>query len=106
MDADLAGRVRAWIADDSEPADRAELAALLDAGDEAALRDRFAAPLAFGTAGLRGLRRAGPNGMNGAVVRRAPAGLAARLGSGRSVVAGHEARYGSRRFATDAAAVF
>jgi phosphomannomutase len=105
MDADLAGRVRAWMEDDPEPADRDELAALLATGEEAALRDRFVAPLAFGTAGLRGRLRAGPNGMNVAVVRRATAGLAAYLGSGRTVAIGFDARHGSRRFAHDAAAV-
>jgi phosphomannomutase len=105
MDAVLAGRVREWISDDPEPADRAELERLLDAGDEAALADRFSGRLAFGTAGLRGRLRAGPNGMNAAVVRRATAGLAAHLGAGRLVAIGYDARHGSRRFAHDAAAV-
>ena len=41
----------------------------------AELADRFAGPLTFGTAGLRGRLRAGPNGMNLAVVTRAAAGL-------------------------------
>ena len=54
-------------------------APLLDADDEAAVADRFAGRLAFGTAGLRGPLRAGPNGMNRAVVRRTAAGLAAYL---------------------------
>ena len=80
MDPGLATQVRAWIDDDPDPAARAELSALLAAGDAAALRDRFGARLAFGTAGLRGPLRAGPNGMNRAVVRRAAAGLARYLG--------------------------
>jgi phosphomannomutase len=102
--------VEAWIADEVDPAAAAELQALLDAGDDTELADRFAAPLAFGTAGLRGPLRAGPNGMNRAVVRRAAAGLAAWLTErghrGAPVVVGHDARHGSADFARDSAAIF
>src|SRR5699024_8080030 len=73
------------------------------------LSERFAAPLSFGTAGLRGPLRAGPAGMNEAVVVRATAGLAAYLRScgeaGATVVVGLDARHGSRRFARAAAEV-
>jgi phosphomannomutase len=103
--ADLLGRVNAWIEDDPDPGDRQQLALLLGQGDEAELRDRFSGPLSFGTAGLRGRLRAGPNGMNRAVVRRAAAGLAAYLGPGRTVAVGYDARHGSRQFAHDTAAV-
>src|SRR5690348_4975867 len=103
-------RVKAWIADEVDPAAAAELHALLDAGDEAELADRFAGTLTFGTAGLRGPLRAGPNGMNRTVVRRAAAGLAAWLAAkgrtGDPVVVGFDARYGSLDFARDSAAIF
>jgi phosphomannomutase len=105
MNGALAERVRAWIASDPDPSDRAELQSLLDAGDEEALADRFAGPLTFGTAGLRGPMRAGPNGMNVAVVRRAAAGLTAFLGTSAKVVIGYDARHHSRSFATDSARV-
>jgi phosphomannomutase len=102
--------VEAWIADDVDPAAAAELQALLDTGDDAELADRFAAPLEFGTAGLRGPLRAGPNGMNRTVVCRAAAGLAAWLVDqglrGAPVVVGFDARYGSHNFARDSAAIF
>jgi phosphomannomutase len=102
--------VEAWIADEVDPAAAAELHALLDAGADDELTDRFSAPLSFGTAGLRGPLRAGPNGMNRTVVRRAAGGLAAWLGehgfSGRPVVVGFDARYGSLDFATDSAQIF
>ncbi|MCM3920868.1 phospho-sugar mutase, partial [Frankia sp. AiPs1] len=54
----LAGQVRAWLADDPDAADRAELTRLCAEAvrDPAALDDlddRFRAPLRFGTAGLR-----------------------------------------------------
>jgi phosphomannomutase len=107
---ELADRVEAWIADEVDPADADELRALLAAGDEAELAERFRAALSFGTAGLRGPLRAGPNGMNRAVVRRAAAGVAAWLGgngqSGQPVVIGYDGRHGSAEFAADSAAIF
>jgi phosphomannomutase len=54
--------------------------------------------------------RAGPNGMNRAVVRRAAAGLAAWLqtsaGPGSRVVIGYDGRHLSHEFAQDSAAIF
>lgn len=97
--------VDAWIAADPDPAARAELAALSDAE----LAERFSSPLAFGTAGLRGPLRAGPHGMNVAVVTRTTAGIAAWLQSrclgGSVVVVGRDGRNGSAVFATVAAEV-
>jgi phosphomannomutase len=103
-------RVRAWIADDPDPAARAELTALLDAGDTTELADRFAGPLTFGTAGLRGPLRAGPNGMNLAVVRQAAAGLVTWLvdngtTADEPLVIGYDARRGSAEFAAETARV-
>lgn len=99
--------VDAWIRDDPDPATRAELIDLRR-GDPAALADRFRSRLTFGTAGLRGPLRAGPNGMNEAVVCAATAGLAGYLHDhhpGGIVVVGHDARHGSRRFARAAAEI-
>ena len=107
-EAELRSAVEAWIADDPDPGDRAELRALLDrafpaggprvgadagadagagsdaeagaeAGAIAELRDRFADRLHFGTAGLRGVVAPGPNRMNRAVVRAATAAVAGWL---------------------------
>jgi phosphomannomutase len=103
-------RVEAWIDDEVDPAAGAELRRLLEAGAAAELDDRFRGPLTFGTAGLRGPLRAGPNGMNRTVVRRAAAGLAAWLTArgdqGRPVVVGFDARHGSLDFARDSAEIF
>jgi len=104
----LLDAVAAWRADDPDPVTVAELDALVAAGDEAALRDRFGATLAFGTAGLRGAVGAGPNRMNRAVVRRAAAALCRWLddhGWDGPVVVGRDARHGSAEFAADTAAV-
>jgi len=108
VDADLRAAVTAWQADDPDPATVAEVDRLLADGDDAALRDRFADRLEFGTAGLRGALGAGPNRMNRVVVRRAAAGLCRWLdGQGRRgpVVVGRDARHGSEAFAADTAAV-
>jgi phosphomannomutase len=107
---DLRGAAEAWLADDPDPVTRAELRALLDGlpGTAGELRDRFAGPLLFGTAGLRGRLRAGPNGMNLAVVARAAAGLLAWLaeqGGTGPLVIGYDARHGSREFAEQTARV-
>ncbi|MGW0602898.1 phospho-sugar mutase [Streptomyces sp. NPDC002640] len=105
----LITRARTWLAEDPDPDTRAELSALLEAGDEAALAERFAGTLQFGTAGLRGELGAGPMRMNRSVVIRAAAGLAAYLrarGQGDGlVVIGYDARYKSADFARDTAAV-
>ncbi|OZC62172.1 phospho-sugar mutase [Rhodococcoides fascians] len=106
MTSDLQAQVAAWIAADPDPATREELAEL----PESELAERFSAPLSFGTAGLRGAVRAGPNGMNVAVVTRTSAGIAAWLHKqkldGSTVVVGRDARHGSDAFATAAAEVF
>ncbi|MFI7216062.1 phospho-sugar mutase [Micromonospora maritima] len=107
---DLRARAESWLADDPDPADRDELRAVLDGlpGTAGDLTDRFAGPLTFGTAGLRGPLRAGPNGMNLAVVTQAAAGLvgwlAAQGGEGPLVI-GYDARRGSRAFAERTAQV-
>nr|WP_221375556.1 phospho-sugar mutase [Actinoplanes polyasparticus] len=109
-DDELRTRAKAWLADDPDPATRDELTRLIAGlpGSEAELRDRFAGPLTFGTAGLRGRLRAGPNGMNLAVVTRAAAGLvgwlAAQGGQGPLVI-GYDARHGSKQFAEQTARV-
>jgi len=104
-----------WIADDLDDAARAELQGVLaralggEPGAAEELADRMAGPLEFGTAGLRGPMRAGPNGMNRAVVVRTTAGVASWLQahghSGGIVVVGRDARHGSAAFAADAAGV-
>ncbi|GAB2495531.1 phospho-sugar mutase [Nocardiopsis aegyptia] len=114
-DAELLTRARDWLDQDPDPDTRAELAGLLALAEDggraalADLSDRFAASLEFGTAGLRGALGAGPNRMNRAVVMRAAAGIGAwlggRLGGGRHVVVGYDARHRSADFAADSAAV-
>jgi len=102
-----------WIADDPDPATRAELNALLRHADlsKTDLADRFSAALEFGTAGLRGVLGAGPNRMNRAVVARATWGLASTIlarvprAAERVLVVGGDARRMSRELSEDVAAI-
>src|SRR5664279_1214321 len=116
----LLDRACAWYEDDPDPRTRQQLADLLakarsphpDAARQAAradLADRFAGPLTFGTAGLRGALGAGSARMNRAVVIRTAAGLAAylleRVPGVPRIVVGYDARYDSDIFARDTCAV-
>jgi phosphomannomutase len=106
----LALEVTRWIENDPDEHDRTELRALLDEGDEEELRARFAAPLHFGTAGLRGPELAGPSGMNRLTVRRATQGVIEWLETtgadvSRGVVVGRDARHGSETFNDEVVAV-
>jgi phosphomannomutase len=106
----LRAKAEAWLANDPDENDRAELQVVLDAlpGSAADLADRFSGPLQFGTAGLRGPLRAGPAGMNLAVVRAAAAGLMHWLDEHDvpgPVAIGYDARYRSAEFAAETARV-
>lgn len=94
-----------WIAHDPDPQTAAELRAC--SPDE--LDRRFSHPLTFGTAGLRGPMRGGPDGMNLAVVLRTTWAVAHVLKdrglSGSQVVVGRDARHQSDEFALAAAEV-
>lgn len=104
-DAALAIAAAEWIAHDPDPTTAAELAAC----DPDELAARFARPLTFGTAGLRGPVRAGPDAMNVAVVSRATWAVARVLAdrglAGSTVIVGRDARHGSAVFATVTAEV-
>jgi phosphomannomutase len=100
------------MAQDPDPATRAELDALVaraETGAPEAVADlvaRFAGRLDFGTAGLRGELGAGPTRMNRVLVSQAAAGLAAYLLTREpnpTVVIGYDGRHNSAVFARDTA---
>ncbi|HEY0468497.1 MAG TPA: phospho-sugar mutase [Polyangiaceae bacterium] len=104
-------RARAWADSDPDPLTRAELLALIAAGNQAELAERMLGDLEFGTAGLRGVVAAGSARMNLAVVIRVTRALADQLLSRAHdartlpVVIGCDARLDSQRFADAAARV-
>jgi phosphomannomutase len=115
---DLFDRAERWISHDPDPDTKRELASLVaaaragDAKAGADLGERFAGPLEFGTAGLRGLIGAGETRMNRAVVLRTAAGLGAYLlaqdadgARSRGVVVGYDGRRMGPEFAEDTACV-
>jgi phosphomannomutase len=104
----LIGQAKSWHAQDPDAETRAELEALIEAGDEAGLLDRFGQRLGFGTAGLRGELGAGPNRMNRVLVAQAAVGIARYLKANfddPSCVIGFDARKNSDVFAKDSAEI-
>lgn len=97
-----------WYNSVSE-AERQELDAIKNNPEE--INDRFAAPLAFGTAGMRGVVGLGTYRMNVYTVARATAGLAAFINSvgkdkaERGVVISYDTRRFSLEFAKKAAEI-
>ncbi len=101
-----------WLASELVDADtKAEIRALTeDSANEDELRNRFETMLSFGTSGLRGLMRAGLNGMNVYTVRHATQGMAnlilsADKSEGEGVVIAHDSRNNSELFAKETARV-
>ena len=104
----LDARLAAWLAQGADASERAELEDLA-VSDRAELARRFASPLRFGTAGLRGPEQAGPAGMNRLTVRRVTQAVAGWLhqsagAAARGVVVGRDARHGSAAFADETVA--
>ena len=96
-----------WAAADLVDCDlNAELQSI--AGDDEAIKERFAVALQFGTAGLRGTLGAGTNRMNIWVVRQATQGVASWVltqGGTQTVAISYDSRLKGWNFARDAAGV-
>ena len=104
----LIAKARSWQSQDPDAETKAELEALILAGDESGLASRFGARLGFGTAGLRGELGAGPNRMNRVLVAQAAVGIARYLKANfddPSCVIGFDARKNSDVFAKDSAEI-
>jgi phosphomannomutase len=101
-------KARSWQSQDPDAETKAELEALILAGDESGLASRFGGRLGFGTAGLRGELGAGPNRMNRVLVAQAAVGIARYLKANfddPSCVIGFDARKNSDVFAKDSAQI-
>ncbi|MCD8046352.1 MAG: phospho-sugar mutase [Clostridiales bacterium] len=96
-----------WLAADLEDPDlKPELSRIRE--DDNEIKERFAASLKFGTAGLRGILGAGTNRMNIYVVRQATQGLAQWVktqGGTQTVAISYDSRLKSDVFAKAAAGV-
>ena len=114
----LISEVSSWADQDPESDYRdtsLQLVQRLKADDESALvaaRELFGSRLAFGTAGIRGPMRGGPNGMNRLVISQTTAGIARYIlekspseDTGHHVVIGFDGRHHSKTFARDTAEV-
>eukprot|EP00899_Mesostigma_viride_P000653 jgi/Mesvir1/10589/Mv21802-RA.1 len=110
--ADVSKAVDEWLRMDKDPVSRAQVDALLTAGNEGELRERFCTRMTFGTAGLRSKMGPGFGRMNVVTVQQAAQGFCRYLqdtnpaAAARGVVIGYDGRHGSQEFARVSAAVF
>lgn len=109
---DIQSRIDAALSPKFDAAWRDEIQALVDAGNEEELKDRFFTDLEFGTGGMRGLIAAGINRMNKYTVGRATQGLATYVKRALpdvvelKAVISRDSRRMSREFAETTACVF
>ena len=104
----LLEQAKSWLAQDPDPATRAQLEALIASGNEDELQKAFEPRITFGTAGLRGELGAGAARMNRVLVAQAARGLADYLLEREehpSVVIGFDGRINSDIFAEDSAQI-
>lgn len=102
-----------WLTEADFAAFKAEIRALVEAGDTDELEDAFGSAIAFGTGGLRGRMGPGPNRFNTRTVGVAAQGLArylsgvddTRTDRARGVVVAWDTRYNSEAFAKETARV-
>jgi phosphoglucomutase len=112
MDRDaIRARALDYVAKEGDATFRAEVEALLEAGDWKELEDRFYRDLEFGTGGLRGVIGGGYNRMNSLVVSRATQGLCDYIrkafpGKALSACIAYDSRRYSPEFSEMAARVF
>lgn len=109
--ATLIQRAQDYIRMEEDATFRAEVEALLAAGNDEEITDRFYRDLEFGTGGLRGVIGGGYNRMNSYVVRRATQGLCDYLnatvkGKSLSACVAYDSRRYSDVFALDTALIF
>ncbi|KAK0417460.1 hypothetical protein QR680_013022 [Steinernema hermaphroditum] len=109
--AELDQKIANWLAWDKNEKTRAEIEKLVNAKDEAALKARMGAKLAFGTAGVRARMEAGFARLNELTVLQLSHGMAVHLRNefqreSSGVAIGFDGRFNSKRFAQLAANVF
>ncbi|MGL5253462.1 MAG: phospho-sugar mutase [Brevinema sp.] len=109
MNENILKRAQEWVGTDYDENTRNEIQALIDAGNEKELTDRFWKDLEFGTGGLRGIIGSGTALINIYNIRKATQGLANYIlqqgGAEKGVVIGRDSRNFSLEFAQEAASV-
>ncbi|KAI0822643.1 phosphoglucomutase first 3 domain-containing protein [Trametes gibbosa] len=112
MNTKLKNLVEEWLRLDPNEETKAEIQALVKAGNTVELEKRMSPRIEFGTAGLRGRMEAGWARMNDLIIIQASQGLCAYVlenvkdARTRGVVVGHDHRHHSEKWAKLTAAVF